>query len=75
MSQSLVQLNAPSQMRGRIIGFYGMSAIGLRAFSGATVGVGGSVLGIHTALAASAIGLIVIVAGIAWSMRARASPA
>ena len=71
MSQSLVQLNAPPEMRGRIIGFYGMSAIGLRAFSGATVGIGGSMLGIHVSLAASAIGLMVIVAGVAWSMRVR----
>lgn len=55
MSQALVQLHAPAAVRGRVIGLYGMSAIGLRAFSGATVGVGGSFLGIHASLAGAAL--------------------
>ncbi len=62
MSQALVQLHAPAAVRGRVIGFYGMSAIGLRAFSGATVGVGGSFLGIHASLAGSSLVLFAVVA-------------
>ena len=62
MSQALVQLHAPAAVRGRVIGFYGMSAIGLRAFSGATVGVGGSFLGIHASLAGSALVLFAVIA-------------
>jgi MFS family permease len=72
MAQTLVQLNAPNDMRGRVIGFFGMSGIGLRAFSGATVGIGGSVLGIHRSLGASALVLALVILGIAWSMRVRA---
>ena len=34
MAQSLVQLNAPLDMRGRVIGLYNMASLGLRAFSG-----------------------------------------
>jgi MFS family permease len=54
MAQTLLQLHAPAEMRGRVIGVFIMSAMGLRAFSGVTIGVGGSFLGIHTSLAASA---------------------
>jgi MFS family permease len=72
MAQTLVQLNAPHEMRGRVIGFFSMSAIGLRAFSGATVGLGGSFLGAHRSLAGAALILLVVIAGLAWSMRVRA---
>jgi MFS family permease len=58
MTQTLVQLNAPSQMRGRVIGFYNMCAQGLRAFSGLTIGVGGSYVGIHWSLGLSAFALL-----------------
>ena len=54
MAQTLVQLHAPAEMRGRVIGVFVMSAMGLRAFSGVTVGVGGSLIGIHASLAISA---------------------
>ena len=44
----------PATMRGRVIGLFNMSALGLRAFSGVTVGLGGSLIGIHLSLALSA---------------------
>ena len=59
MNQTLVQLNAPAQMRGRVIGFYNMAAQGLRAFSGLTIGVGGSIVGIHWSLGLSAAALLI----------------
>src|SRR5688572_13932424 len=36
MAQTLVQLHAPPEIRGRVIGLYAMSSQGLRAFSGVT---------------------------------------
>jgi hypothetical protein len=54
MAMALVQINAPAAARGRIIGLFNMSALGLRAFSGVTVGLVGSLTGIHASLAASA---------------------
>jgi MFS family permease len=54
MAQSLVQLNAPPEMRGRVIGLFNMSALGLRFFSGITVGLVGTLIGVHASLAASA---------------------
>jgi MFS family permease len=62
MAQTLVQLHAPERIRGRVIGLYGMSALGLRAFSGVTVGMLGSVVGIHWSLAASALVLLAVTA-------------
>jgi len=58
MAQTLLPLHAPEPIRGRVIGLYGMSALGLRAFSGITVGMLGSLVGIHWSLAASALVLL-----------------
>jgi MFS family permease len=60
MTQTLVQLSAPAAMRGRVIGLFNMSALGLRAFSGIFVGLLGSVIGIHWSLGGSAVVLLVI---------------
>jgi MFS family permease len=60
MIQTLVQLNAPPTIRGRVLGLYSMAGLGLRAFSGITIGLGGSVLGIHWSLAASSMSLFAI---------------
>src|SRR5437879_3884918 len=60
MAQTLVQVHAPSEVRGRIIGLFAMASLGLRAFSGVTVGLGGSLIGIHWSLAASAVALLAL---------------
>jgi MFS family permease len=60
MSQTLVQIHAPNHMRGRVIGLYNMCYHGMRAFSGVTVGMGGSLIGIHASLAVSSIALLAI---------------
>jgi MFS family permease len=64
MGQALVQISAPAEIRGRVIGLYSMSSLGLRAFSGVTVGVLGSLIGIHWSLALSAMVLLAITAGL-----------
>jgi MFS family permease len=60
MAQTLVQLNAPAEIRGRVIGVFSMSSLGLRAFSGLTVGFMGSLIGPRASLAASAAVLLTI---------------
>jgi hypothetical protein len=62
MAQALVQINAPAEIRGRVIGVFSMSALGLRTFSGLSVGLLGASLGIHNSLALSAAGLFVVIA-------------
>ncbi|HYP77300.1 MAG TPA: MFS transporter [Polyangiaceae bacterium] len=54
MTQTIVQLQAPSEIRGRVLGLFNMSSAGLRAFSGVTVGLVGSMLGVHVSLAVAA---------------------
>lgn len=74
MAMTLVQLHAPAHMRGRVIGLYTMSAFGLRAFSGVTIGVVGGLIGIHWSLALSAMALLAITTGLlAFSVRATSS--
>ena len=60
MAQTLLQLNAPPEVRGRVIGVFIMSAMGMRAFSGITIGVGGALIGIHWSLALSAGALLAL---------------
>ena len=54
-AQTIVQLAAPAAIRGRVIGLYGMSSMGLRAGSGLTIGVLGTVIGVQWAVGVSAI--------------------
>jgi MFS family permease len=60
MAQTVVQMHAPEEIRGRVLGLFNMASAGLRTFSGITVGLAGSLLTIHASLAASA-GLFAVV--------------
>jgi hypothetical protein len=60
MAQSLVQIHAPDQIRGRVIGVFSMASMGLRTFSGLSVGLLGASVGIHRSLALSAAALLII---------------
>jgi MFS family permease len=60
MAQSLVQLNAPGEIRGRVIGVFSMSSSGLRTFSGLSVGLLGASIGIHNSLSYSAAALFLL---------------
>ena len=51
MVQTIVQINAPNEIRGRVLGLFNMASLGLRAFSGLCVGMLGSVITIHDSLA------------------------
>ncbi len=62
MAQTLVQLDAPAAIRGRVIGLFNMSALGLRTFSGVTVGLVGTWIGVHGSLAGAALLLLATVA-------------
>jgi len=54
VTQTIVQLQAPSAIRGRVLGLFNMSSAGLRAFSGITVGQVGSISSVHVSLALAA---------------------
>jgi MFS family permease len=60
MAQALVQLNAPTDIRGRVVGLFNMAGLGMRAFSGITVGLFGAAIGIHWSLGLSAAVLLVV---------------
>jgi MFS family permease len=62
MAQSLVQLDAPPDKRGRVIGLFNMASLGLKTFSGISVGLVGSMIGIHWSLALSSL-VAMLVAG------------
>lgn len=55
---SIVQLKAPEDQRGRVIGSYSMFGPGMRSFSGVTVGVLGSFMGIPTTVLVGGISLV-----------------
>jgi MFS family permease len=71
MAQTLVQLRAPERIRGRVIGLYMLSGMGMRAFSGVTIGVVGGLIGIHWSLAVSALALLAAISVLfAFTLRA-----
>ena len=63
MAQTLVQIHAPVDMRGRVIGLFNMASLGLRAFGGVSVGLAGTSIGVHWSLALSALAMLAIVGG------------
>jgi MFS family permease len=69
MAQTLVQLNAPAQIRGRVIGVFYMASAGMRTFSGVTVGLAGDVIGIRGSLSISAAVLLTSVLVLFWWTR------
>ena len=77
MAQTLTQLHAPEQMRGRVVGLFNMSSLGLRSVAGITVGLIGGMVGVHQSLVGSALALmsVVIVGGVLLRMRNAASGA
>jgi MFS family permease len=66
-AQTIVQMNAPDAIRGRVLGLYSMAVAGLRTFSGLTVGLVGSVLTVRSSLAVA--GAMVVVVSIATFFR------
>jgi MFS family permease len=61
MAQTLVQVLAPRQIRGSVVGLFNTAMLGLRAGSGITVGVLGALINVHWSLALSA-GAVVLTA-------------
>jgi len=59
-----VQVHAPTDMRGRVIGLFNMASFGLRAFSGVSVGLIGSLIGVHRSLGLSAMVMMAIACGL-----------
>jgi len=75
MAQALVQLLAPPRLRGRVVGLFNTSMLGLRAGSGVTVGIVGAVIGVEWSLALSAAAVVLVAVGLLVAdLRGRASP-
>ena len=71
MAITLVQLEAPPEERGKIIGVYNMSLNGLRFGSGITVGFMGAVVGIHLSLGLSALVFSIISLGLVFIIHSK----
>ncbi len=64
MAQALVQLLAPPGLRGRVVGLFNTSMLGLRAGSGVTVGVLGAMIGVELSLTLSAAAVVLVALGL-----------
>jgi MFS family permease len=69
MAQAIVQLEAPLESRGKLVGLFNTSLNGLRVGSGVTVGFLGAVIGIHWSLGLSAAVLLALVVVLALRLR------
>ena len=63
IAQTLVQMLAPPAVRGSVVGLFNTAILGLRAGSGVTVGVLGTVINVHWSLALSATAVVITAAG------------
>ena len=72
ITQTVVQLRAPRERKGQVIGVYGVGANGMRIGSGFTVGLFGTVMGILNAFKGiseqKATGLGAVAGGIAEAL-------
>jgi MFS family permease len=77
IGQTVVQMMAPPDKRGRIIGLYSMSANGLRFGSGLTVGFLGGLIGVHWSLGLSSatlcVGALIVALYARTALRRRAA--
>jgi MFS family permease len=64
LAQTIVQLEAPPDRRGRVIGLFSMAQNGLRVGSGVTIGLLGTIVGIHASLEWSAIAALAVCAAL-----------
>jgi MFS family permease len=64
MAQAVVQILAPPGLRGRVVGLFNTSMMGLRAGSGLTVGVLGAVIGVELSLTLSAVAVVLVALGL-----------
>ena len=69
MAQALVQLEAPIESRGKLVGLFNTSLNGLRVGSGVTVGFFGAIVGIHWSLGLSAAVLLAIIVVLGLRLR------
>jgi MFS family permease len=78
ITQTVVQLLAPREKRGQVIGLYGVAANGLRIGSGFTVGLLGAAVGLRVSLGVSALAMVAgtaVVAGyLALGTRRQGTP-
>ena len=75
-SQTVVQLQAPDDRRGRFVGAYGMTSMGLRLGSGILLGLLAGTVGVPTAIAIDSVALAAVAAAlliivVAWVRRRR----
>ena len=71
MAQTVVQMNAPAAIRGRVLGLFNMAALGCRAFAGITVGIFGALLGVHASLSIAALLMLGFVVFLFYRWRSR----
>jgi len=75
MAQTIIQLLAPPNLRGSMVGLFNTAMLGLRVGSGVTVGVLGAVIGVQLSLTLSASAVVLVALGLLVAdLRARPRP-
>ena len=74
IGQAVVQLRAPLEQRGRVVGVYNMFGSGLRTGNGVTLALLGAALGVGTAVAVGGVVLVIgtLVVALVIALRLRA---
>ena len=74
IGQAVVQLRAPVEQRGRVVGVYNMFGMGLRTGNGLTLALLGAALGVGTAVAIGGVALMAGALAVGLVIALRRSP-
>ena len=74
MSQTIVQLFAPPEIRGRVVGLFNVAMLGLRAGSGVTIGLFGVAIGVRLSLALSSLAVVLVSTALLLRQTQRSAP-
>jgi MFS family permease len=73
-ANTMLQLQVPDRLRGRVMGFYSFVVLGMAPFGSLQAGWVAEHLGVRTALAAGGLVCLAVAAGVAWKMRRHPEP-
>ena len=69
VANTMLQLEAPDQLRGRVIGFYSFTVLGMAPFGSLQAGWVSEQFGVRASMALGGVVCVLVAVGVGWRMR------